>query len=66
MNLEEGYSLKDIADIAKYSSQLSVEYACKGVTYIEVTNMFVNETAKGRTIDQARNNVEKELIEINK
>lgn len=63
MKLKENYSLRDIANIAKYASQLSVEYACKGVTYIEVTNMFVNETVEGTTIEQARNNIEMKLIE---
>ncbi len=64
MKLKENYSLRDIANIARYASQLSVEYAYKGVTYIEVTNMFVSEAVEGTTIEQARNNVEMKLMEM--
>lgn len=62
--LREHFSLKTVADIAKYASELSIDYAHKGVTYLEITNMFVNEILERKNIEQARNNIEQMLIEI--
>lgn len=64
MKLKENYSLRDIANIAQYASQLSVKYAYKGVTYMEVMNMFISEAVEGTTIEQVRNNIEMKLMEM--
>lgn len=54
---------EEASEIAKRASDLAMEYARLGISYLEATDMLVEAMRNGKTLEDARNEVEKKIIE---